>query len=112
VNDQALVALISTLGPAGTFVVVVGLVVRYLYRQVIDAKQQVVETQEKRVQDAQASTTRLLSLAEAQHKQIELLTAAINDSTSASREMRNAFESMAADRGWHRGFPSAPRRGG
>ena len=110
-NDQALLQLIQTIGPAGTFVVVVGVVVRYLYHEVRAAKQEVVAAQEKRVQDAQASTTQLLSLVEAQHRQIEILTAAMHESANASREMRNALEQVVAERGIHARLPSAPRRG-
>lgn len=112
-TDQGLITLISTLGPYGGGLLLFGLVVRYLHQQLIAAKQEVVAAQEKRVQDAQATTTQLLALADAQHKHIELLTAAVNESTNASREMRSALESLAADRGYHRGLPSAPRgRGG
>lgn len=110
-TDQALIGLITTLGPAGTSVVLVMVIVRYLHAQILAAKAEVATAQEKRVADAQAATAQLLSLAEAQHRQIELLTAAMNEATSASREMRGALESVAAERGLHRGFPSAPRRG-
>lgn len=110
-TDQGLLQLLTAIGPQATFVVVVGFVIRYLYHQVLAAKQEVIALQEKRVQDAQAFTTQLLAVADAKHRQIEIVTAAMNESTNASREMRSAVETLLTDRGIHARFPSAPRRG-
>ncbi len=101
---EAFTTLVQTVGSLGALTIVAGLALRHLHQQLVDV-------QEKRTLDAQASTAKLLQLVEAQHAQIKMLAEAIDAGTDASREMRLLIESLIAERGVHR-YPSAPRRGG
>lgn len=102
-TDQAITSILQQYGSLGLLVAVAGYALRFLHNQL-------VESLEKRVSDAQAFATRLLALADEQHKQIDTLARAIDGSSDANHELRVLIEQALADR-LPRG-PSAPRRAG
>jgi hypothetical protein len=101
-TDDAIFGILKQYGVAGLVLGLAAYALRYLHTQL-------VETLEKRVQDAQAFAGKVLALADEQHKQMATLTSAIEGSTDASHELRVVLERELVDQ---RRQPSAPRRPG
>jgi len=90
-GEQLIPQLLQQYGSLGLVMGIAAYALRYLHNQLVEA-------QEKRIADAQQSTTHLLRLVDEQHKQITILTAAMNSSTEANHELRVVIEQALADR--------------
>lgn len=98
---------LQQLGAVGAVLIVAGIALKYLHGQLTDA-------QEKRIQDAQAATGKLLELVNKQHEQMMALVQAIDGNVDAIREIRllldNATSMGSAVRGTAPRMPLPPRR--
>lgn len=78
---ESVIPWLQQLGAAGAVLVAAGVVIRHILHLLTEA-------QEKRVQDAQAATAKLLELVQKQHEQAALYVQAIDGNVDAIREMR------------------------
>lgn len=105
-SPELIASILQQYGSLGLVVAVAGYALRYLHAQL-------VESLEKRVSDAQASSTQLLKLADEQHAQMDKVTGALtavannmSDGKDEQRELRAAVEQAL------QALRSAPRRPG
>jgi hypothetical protein len=97
---------LQQLGAVGAVLIVAGIALKYLHTQLAEA-------QEKRIQDAQAATAKLLELVQKQHEQMMALVQAIDGNVDAIREIRILLDntaSVAASRGTAPRMPLPTRR--
>lgn len=104
--ESLVTTLLQSTGAFGVVLVAVAWAVARLHKQI-------TEIQEKRIQDAQSSTTQLLQLVNAQHQQMELLRTAIDATADAVQDLREllaAQQSPPPRAGTQPRIPLPPRR--
>jgi dihydrodipicolinate synthase/N-acetylneuraminate lyase len=100
VNDQIVTSLLQTYGATGAVLVAAGIALKALYAHLR-------EVQEKRIQDAQAATAKLLEVVQHEHEQNAMLIRAIDGNADAIREVRMMLEGSLGNRTAPR-LPPAP----
>lgn len=84
-SETVIAALVQAFGPTG--LILAGLAWMFRHQQAL-----INEVQEKRIQDAQTATTKLLELVQTQHKQMEQLSSAIHAQADAVHDLRGLVE--------------------
>jgi len=111
--------ILTSYGPAGIAMLGLLIALKHVYRQLTESHDKRAEVQDKRIADAQATTTKLLEVMSSQHAHQALLAQAIDGNADAIRSLREMLEAPALAPAPERVVPvpaqrppGLPRRGG